>query len=786
MTQATPYIRQTGFADDERDNAGGRSTIKTADLDAELDAISVPLDLTISNLAKIQRDDGILRDGIVPTTALGSDTLKLLTTGTAVVRGTWTTATVYAPKDLVTQSGNTYICAVAHTSGVFATDLAAVRWVLFQIGTNPTAAAMPFSPTANILSTNVQAAVVEVDTNARALYASLASVSDATKAAGAIGFNYALTYTAGTIGKWLQDLSAANVGYNAGGSAGSTRTIQSKLREIEVSLTDKGCTGVGDETTKIQAAIDDIVPGQKLVVPGGMTFSATKLSFTGKTDFTLEVRGKLVNIASKPGAANTDLRGTAGGLQTFIFSACTRFQITGTGSIQNGFREALYISNCTDFDVALDCLGNGTNDNLVGIYLRYCSDFAFHDMTADGVTLKPTNNVTEVYNNWGNNFQIWDCSDFSFIRVKSNNAGMNGFYPASNCTDFTFAHCVMKGCAASGIQPAWSSFGTFPLRFTIAFCRFMNNQADGGPDINNTSGANVDIHATIHGNTAYQCGWINGNPANGAGVDGSGVGTFFMVNRWAATSNHAIDCAGHGVSVINCNNYEVTGSSINKSTAGVTNSAGCYVSGGTSGSIAKNDVKVGTGIAALVTQSMNDTVFRDNSFDGLMSFSNGSYLGCKFVENKVTAPSQVQVQMDFLDNNITVSGAAQNGLLVGNPSLKILRNTLTATSHGIVNTSINYTEIGGNVINVTGAEGILVTSSNSVSVQNNDSTSSANAAGIRLTGTCDGTLLAMNRGSSTGGGNSILVDSTCTLTQKFGNRSLSGAPSFLGTYGVNF
>lgn len=44
----------------------------------------------------------------------------------------WLTATSYtatAPASVVTQGGETYVCAISHTSGVFATDLAASRWV---------------------------------------------------------------------------------------------------------------------------------------------------------------------------------------------------------------------------------------------------------------------------------------------------------------------------------------------------------------------------------------------------------------------------------------------------------------------------------------------------------------------------------------------------------------------------------------------------------------------------------------------------------------------------------
>lgn len=46
-------------------------------------------------------------------------------------RGQWVTATAYAPSDLSYQLGSQYECIEAHTSGVFATDLAANKWRLF-------------------------------------------------------------------------------------------------------------------------------------------------------------------------------------------------------------------------------------------------------------------------------------------------------------------------------------------------------------------------------------------------------------------------------------------------------------------------------------------------------------------------------------------------------------------------------------------------------------------------------------------------------------------------------
>ena len=56
---------------------------------------------------------------------------SLATTGDGFTwEGAWATTTAYTVNQLVEQSGNTYICTVAHTSGVFATDLGNGNWEL--------------------------------------------------------------------------------------------------------------------------------------------------------------------------------------------------------------------------------------------------------------------------------------------------------------------------------------------------------------------------------------------------------------------------------------------------------------------------------------------------------------------------------------------------------------------------------------------------------------------------------------------------------------------------------
>jgi hypothetical protein len=126
MTQPTAYTPTTDFSQEEVDNVGGRSTVRTAMVDAELAAISTTLTQVLTNLSILQRDDTKLRDGFVELYNLSATCLSALTS--IVPRGAWVTATEYAVGDLVESGARAYVCPVAHTSGTFATDYAAGKW----------------------------------------------------------------------------------------------------------------------------------------------------------------------------------------------------------------------------------------------------------------------------------------------------------------------------------------------------------------------------------------------------------------------------------------------------------------------------------------------------------------------------------------------------------------------------------------------------------------------------------------------------------------------------------
>ena len=163
MPQPPQYTRITDFSTDEANNLTGRSTVRTPNLDTELDNVKLTLDQILTNIGLIQRDDGKLLDGVVTQASLSSAVTALFVAIGANPRGAWLTSTVYAVKDII-ETGSPvtpYMCVTAHTSGVFATDYAANRWVTLGTGL-PTASQVSSTATGDVAATNVQSAIAEI------------------------------------------------------------------------------------------------------------------------------------------------------------------------------------------------------------------------------------------------------------------------------------------------------------------------------------------------------------------------------------------------------------------------------------------------------------------------------------------------------------------------------------------------------------------------------------------------------------------------------------------------
>lgn len=130
MTQPIGYTQTVYFTQFQDNNPG--VLYLGVDLDVEFAALKLTTDQIRANLALIQRDDTALFNGIVTPDSLSSATRALMAGWNP--RGAWVTATAYAVKDMVTNSGLVYVCVVAHTGGTFATDLAAGKWMFAATG----------------------------------------------------------------------------------------------------------------------------------------------------------------------------------------------------------------------------------------------------------------------------------------------------------------------------------------------------------------------------------------------------------------------------------------------------------------------------------------------------------------------------------------------------------------------------------------------------------------------------------------------------------------------------
>lgn len=124
MAQPPKYVPNYVFTDWQ--SAHPADPLPANQVDSELGSIQDTTDAIVDNLALIQRDDGELANGIVSPDSLSSEVSLMISTW--VPRGAWLTATAYSALDVVREAQVNYVCLVAHTAGVFATDLAAGKW----------------------------------------------------------------------------------------------------------------------------------------------------------------------------------------------------------------------------------------------------------------------------------------------------------------------------------------------------------------------------------------------------------------------------------------------------------------------------------------------------------------------------------------------------------------------------------------------------------------------------------------------------------------------------------
>jgi hypothetical protein len=184
VSQPPPYNRSFSFSSFQAQNPTG--VPPGSSIDHELNNVKSSIDGIESNLVRIQRDDGALANGSVTYDTLSP---ALQTAGIAPALP-WVTGKAYSVGASSTHGSAFYRALVAHTSGVFATDLAAGNWILIvDFSTIALVAASMIAVTSSgSLTTDVQTSLQALDTGKSALnHTQLAStISDSTAAGRAL------------------------------------------------------------------------------------------------------------------------------------------------------------------------------------------------------------------------------------------------------------------------------------------------------------------------------------------------------------------------------------------------------------------------------------------------------------------------------------------------------------------------------------------------------------------------------------------------------------------------
>lgn len=103
----------------------GNGTLPGQELDVDFASLKVSQEQVIDFLKLFTRSDGKLANGIVTQEAL-APSIRIGFDPPTV----WATAQAYTTRSTVFQGQQFYLCVIAHTSGVFNTDLSAGRWQL--------------------------------------------------------------------------------------------------------------------------------------------------------------------------------------------------------------------------------------------------------------------------------------------------------------------------------------------------------------------------------------------------------------------------------------------------------------------------------------------------------------------------------------------------------------------------------------------------------------------------------------------------------------------------------
>lgn len=174
-------------------NKGAANVVLTA-----ADVVSTNADVVSTNADAVSTANDAVSTNADATAAAASAAAAIV--AKMEWQGAWLTATAYALSDVIEEAGSSYICIVAHTSGVFATDLAALKWELVAqkgadgVGAGDLIAANNLSDVDNT-STSRDNLGLTIGTDVQAQDTDLQSLSDLTLAEGDVLYRNATVLT---------------------------------------------------------------------------------------------------------------------------------------------------------------------------------------------------------------------------------------------------------------------------------------------------------------------------------------------------------------------------------------------------------------------------------------------------------------------------------------------------------------------------------------------------------------------------------------------------------------
>lgn len=535
----------------------------------------------------------------------------------------------------------------------------------------------------------------------------------------------------------------------------------------------------------ITSSVINALSSKRIINVPATDFTAATVEIDGDSHFTLVIDGNVTSTSDKAGGEAENANTAAGGQKPlFKLTNCHHFKVIGVGALNPKYRESFWVENCHTFSVSVSLLGGGLNDNIHGNHIRYCTNFVICDMILDALTKKPDSG----YYSYAEQLLLWDCSRFTIRNITSRNSAMNGLYIGSNCLDFMVDGCTFEYNGASGIQLAWSSFGSFPSRFTISNCKTAYNRADG-IDINNTSGTVTPIYANIYGNIHTYNGWENSDPESGLPTaDGSG-GTYRNVSHFSVRDNVAYEPSRAGAYFYHCANFSAAGNKIIKTLAGTTGE-GMYIDGCTNADIHMDSI-IRPGGEAIKWYGINTNVrVQANYVEGVLSIPNVvsgtvEYNNCSLDNSNIKTSASTYLKMDAYGNSWEYTGAG-TAVFAQLSHIVIEKNTIKALTAGAsaLNTTQNAVKLKNNRCYAEN-QALLVSGTVGAEVVGNYCESSS-AATLQITGGASYTYLAHNRVNRLGGLDAIRVESTCLLTSKLNNIAVAGTTMFGGTYQINY